>query len=186
MQLVDEEHDLALGVCDLLQDCFQPFLELASKLRAGRQARPCRARRCASRGGPRARRRRTAMRLRQALDDRRLSDAGLADEHRVVLRPPRQHLDHAADFVVAADHRIELALPCDGRQVAPVPFEGLILPLGMLIGHALRPTDARQRVEDRVLRRAGLRSAMRRAAGAPGRPRRRWRGTDARCSCTRP
>ena len=47
---------------------------------------------------------------RQALDDRRLADAGLADQHRVVLGAPRQHLDGAADFLVAADDRVELAV----------------------------------------------------------------------------
>ena len=47
--------------------------------------------------------------LREAFDDRGLADAGLADQHGVVLRAPLQHLDRAADFLVAADHRIELA-----------------------------------------------------------------------------
>ena len=47
---------------------------------------------------------------RQALDDRGLADAGLADQHRIVLGAARQHLDGAADFLVAADHRIELAV----------------------------------------------------------------------------
>ena len=46
----------------------------------------------------------------EPFDDRRLADAGLADEHRVVLGAARQHLDDAADLLVAADHRIELAL----------------------------------------------------------------------------
>ena len=48
--------------------------------------------------------------LRQALGDRRLADAGLADDHRVVLRAPVQDLHHAPDLVLAADHRVELAL----------------------------------------------------------------------------
>jgi uncharacterized protein YjiS (DUF1127 family) len=57
---------------------------------------------------PRARRRgRCAGR---ALDDRGLADAGLADQHRVVLGAAREHLDDAADLLVAADDRIELAL----------------------------------------------------------------------------
>ena len=47
--------------------------------------------------------------LREALDDRGLADAGLADQHRVVLGAPLQHLDGAADLIVAADDRIELA-----------------------------------------------------------------------------
>ena len=49
------------------------------------------------------------MRCAEPLDDRRLADAGLADQHRVVLGAPRQHLDDAADLLVAADHRIELS-----------------------------------------------------------------------------
>ena len=37
--------------------------------------------------------------LRQPLDDRRLADAGLADEHRVVLGAARQDLDDALDLL---------------------------------------------------------------------------------------
>ena len=48
--------------------------------------------------------------LRQPFDDRGLADAGLADQHRVVLGAARQHLDDAADLLVAADDRVELAL----------------------------------------------------------------------------
>ena len=47
---------------------------------------------------------------RQALGDRGLADAGLADQHRIVLGPAGEHLDGAADFLVAADDRVELAL----------------------------------------------------------------------------
>jgi len=38
-----------------------------------------------------------------------LADARLADQHRVVFGTPLQHLDGAADLIVAADHRVELA-----------------------------------------------------------------------------
>ena len=48
--------------------------------------------------------------LGQALHDGGLAHARLADQHRIVLGAPRQHLDHAADLLVAADHRVELAL----------------------------------------------------------------------------
>ena len=47
--------------------------------------------------------------LREPFDDRRLADAGLADEHRIVLGAAREHLNDAADLFVAADDRIELA-----------------------------------------------------------------------------
>ena len=52
--------------------------------------------------------------LGQALHDGGLAHAGLADEHGVVLGAARQHLDHAPDLLVAADHRVELARP---RQI---------------------------------------------------------------------
>ena len=47
---------------------------------------------------------------REAFDDRRFADAWLADEHGVVFRAPRENLNDAANFLIAADHRIELAL----------------------------------------------------------------------------
>ena len=109
VQLVDERDDLAVGAAlDLLQDGLEPLLELAAVLRAGDH-----------RGQVEADQALVAQRLGhvagddplgQALDDGGLADAGLADEHGVVLGPPRQHLDDAADLGVAADHRVELAL----------------------------------------------------------------------------
>ena len=81
------------------------------------------------------------MRPRESFDDGGLADAGLADEDRVVLGAAREHLDDAADFLVAADHRIELALPRQLGQVAAVAFERLIRAFGVLVRHALRSAD---------------------------------------------
>ena len=111
--------------------------------------------------------------LRQALDDGGLADARLADEHRVVLGAARQHLDDAADLLVAADHRVELALARELRQVAAVALQGLVLVLRVLVGHALAAADARQRLEDDVLRDATLTAAGRRRGSARPRPRSR-------------
>ena len=47
---------------------------------------------------------------RQALGDRRLADAGLADIERVVLGAAAQDLDGALDLVLAADQRIDPAI----------------------------------------------------------------------------
>ena len=47
---------------------------------------------------------------REALGDRGLADAGLADQQRIVLAPAAQHLDHALELERAADQRIGLAL----------------------------------------------------------------------------
>ena len=52
------------------------------------------------------------------------------------VRRDRTWID-AADLVVAADHRVELALPGLLGQVAAVPLERLVLLLGVLVGDAL-------------------------------------------------
>src|SRR4029079_9404265 len=100
--------DLAGRLGDLLEHGLEPLLELAAVLGAGEE-RPD-----VERPDPLALEplgdvaRDDA--LRETLDDRGLSGARLADENRVVLRAAREHLDDAADLLVAADDRVELAL----------------------------------------------------------------------------
>ena len=67
---------------------------------------------------------------RQALDDRGLADAGLADQHRVVLGAPGQDLDGAADLLVAADHRVELAVARRLGEVAGIFLQRVVGVLG--------------------------------------------------------
>ena len=91
VQLVDEQQDPPLGRVHLVEHGLQPLLELAAVLGAGHQ-------RAHVEGEDRL-----VLQplghvavddpLGQALDDRRLADAGIADEHGVVLRLPRQDLD---------------------------------------------------------------------------------------------
>src|SRR3954463_7258998 len=98
---------LAPGALDLCEDGLQPLLELAAVLRAGQQradveaddATVAQGLRDVAGDDP----------LGQALDDRGLADARLADQDRVVLRAAREDLDDAANLVVAPDHRVELA-----------------------------------------------------------------------------
>ena len=135
VQLVDEQDDLAGGGLDLGEDGLQPLLELAAVLGAGEQR--------ADVERPDA----LALQplgdvagddpLREPLDDRGLADAGVADQHRVVLRPPREHLDHAADLLVAADHRVELAALRQRGQVAAELLQRLVGALGILGGDPL-------------------------------------------------
>ena len=82
--------------------------------------------------------------LGQALDDGGLADAGLADEHGVVLGAAREHLHHAADLGVAADHRVELAGAGDLGEVRAVLLQGLEGVLRVLGG------DARHQVRIQV------------------------------------
>ena len=58
--------------------------------------------------------------------------AGLADQHRVVLRAAREHLDRAPDLLVPPDHGVELALLGERGQVAAVLLERLVRALGVL------------------------------------------------------
>ena len=135
VQLVDERDDLAVAVDDLLEHGLHAVLELAAVLRA-RDHRADVERDEAL----------VAQALGhvalddapgEALGDGGLADAGLADEHRVVLRAARQHLDDAADLLVAADDRVELALAGVLGEVAAVLLERLVLLLGVLAGDAV-------------------------------------------------
>ena len=120
VQLVDEEDDVARAL-DLVEHALEPLLELAAVLGAGDHAAEVEsqdalaAQALGDVGGDDL--------LRQALDDRRLAHAGLADEHRVVLRAPAEHLDDALDLLVAADHRVEPVVARQRGQVARVELE---------------------------------------------------------------
>ena len=123
VDLVDED-DQAVGVvADLVDHALEALLELAAVLRPGdhaghverHQALAC----------ERLRHIVVHDSLRDPLDDRGLADAGIAEEHRVVLRAPREDLDRLLDLVGAADDRVELALPRLVGEVAAVFVERL-------------------------------------------------------------
>jgi hypothetical protein len=154
VQLVDEQDDLAVGAGDLFQHRLQAILEFAAVLGA-RDERAQIQRLDAlvlerfghvARGDP----------LRDALDDGGLAHAGLADEHRVVLGAPGKHLHGPANFLVAADDRIELALAGQVGEVAGVLGQGLVALLGVGIGHALVAAHVGQGLEQIVAAHAGL------------------------------
>jgi hypothetical protein len=58
-------------------------------------------------------------RLGEALDDGGLADAGLADEHRVVLGAAAQHLHHPLGLTVATDDRVELLVAASWVRLRP-------------------------------------------------------------------
>ena len=107
MQLVDEHDDVRI-VGQLLHDRLEALFELTAILRAGDNQRD--VERQNPLVGQEVRHVAVDDLLRQAFDNRRLADAGLADEHGVVLRPAAEHLLHALELVLAADERIELVL----------------------------------------------------------------------------
>ena len=122
VQLVDEEHDVARAALDLVENALDAAFELAAIFRAGNQ-RPEREREhflvAQRRGhvpGDDA--------LREAFDDRRFADAGLADQHGIVLAAARENRDDAFDFVVASDDRIELAGAREIGEIARILRQG--------------------------------------------------------------
>ncbi len=150
VELVDEEDDLAVGLLDFLQDRLEALLEFAAVLRAREHGAEVERDDALvlERLGHVAR----DDAAREALDDRRLADAGIADEDGVVLRPAGQDLHDAPDLLVAADDRVELALARELREVLRVLLERLVLVLGALVGDAAAAPHVLQGGEDGGLR----------------------------------
>ena len=115
VELVDEQDDVAAGA-DLLEHLLEALLEVAAVAGAGHErAEVERVELLALEGlghvvGD--------DRLGQALDDGGLADAGLADEHRVVLGAAGEHLHDPLDLLRAADDRVELLLAGQLGEVA--------------------------------------------------------------------
>jgi hypothetical protein len=124
VELVDEGDDLALGVVDLLEDGLQPLLELAAVHRASDERRQVEGDQLLPLQGVGHVPRDDA--LGEAFDDRGLTDAGLADEHGVVLGAPCQHLADTTDLGIPPDDRVELAALGDLREVDAVLFESAL------------------------------------------------------------
>ncbi len=122
VELVDEQDDVA-ALGDLLHHLLQALLELAAVLRARHERGQVERVDLLAlqelgnlvRGDAGS----------QALDDRGLTDAGLADQHRVVLRAARQDLHHALDLGLAPDDGVELRLGGELGEVAPELVEEL-------------------------------------------------------------
>ncbi len=128
VHLVDEQDDRAFRGDHLVQHRLQPLLELAAVLRAGDQRAHVQRQELLVLQGLRHVAVDDAQG--QALDDGGLADARFPDQHGIVLGAPRQHLDGAADLLVAADHRVELLVPGGLGQVAGVALQRVVAFLG--------------------------------------------------------
>ena len=130
VQLVDEQQDAALGALHLVQHGLQALLELAAVLRARDQhAHVEREDRLVAEAlGHVA----VHDALGEPLDDGRLADPWIANQHRVVLRLAGEDLDHAADLAVATDHRVEPPAARLRHEVPSVSLERLVRRLGRL------------------------------------------------------
>ncbi len=134
MQLVDEEDDLALAALHFLDGGFEPLFELAAE--AGARQHGAQVQRDDALAHQRFGHVVGDDALGQPFDDGRLADARFADQDRVVFGAATKNLEHAQDFGVAPDDRVELALTGCGRQVLAVFFEDAILAFGVRFGDA--------------------------------------------------
>ncbi len=159
VQLVDEKDDRALRFLDLLQDRLQPVFEFPPVFGAGDH-------------GAQVERDDTLVlqpfgnvahvnAAGEPFDDRRLADAGLPDQHRVVLGAARKDLDHAPDFLVPADDRIDLSAAGQVGQIPRVPLQGLVFVLRVRIRDASRAANLFQRFQQRVFLRSRLLETLR-------------------------
>src|SRR5882672_2172273 len=150
VQLVDKQNNLALGGLDFLQHRLQPVFELAAKLRP--RQHPSQVERYHALIPQDFRHIARDDALRQAFDDRRLAHTRLANQHRVVLRSPRQHLHQAPNLLVAPNHRVQLPLARQFRQIARIPLQSLELGFWIRIRNPLGSPYGGQRLQNRLVR----------------------------------
>ncbi len=128
VHLVDEQDDRTFGGGDFIEHRLQPLLELAAVFGAGDEG--AHVERPQLLVGQAFGHVAVDDAQGQALDDGGLAHARLADQDGVVLGAAGQHLDRAADFLVAPDHGVQLAVAGGLGQVAGVALEGVIAFLG--------------------------------------------------------
>ncbi len=141
VQFVDEQDHLPFFLGQLVEHRLETLLELAAELGAGDQRAHVQGQHALALEalGHFA----VDDALGQPLDDRGLAHARFADQHRIVLGAPLQYLDGAANFVVAADHRIELAGTRPLGEVDGVFLQRLALAFGIRTLHGFSSTHAR-------------------------------------------
>jgi len=152
VQFVDEQDHPAFLLRQLVEQRLQALLEFAAELGAGNQRAHVQRQQAFVLQAVRHFAVDDA--LGKPLGDGGLADAGLADQHRVVLGAPLQDLDGPADFVVTADHRVELAFLGALGQVDGVLVQRLARFLGVGVIHRLAAAQVVHRVLEGLLRHA--------------------------------
>ncbi len=124
VHLVDEQDDVARRLLDLVDHALQPFFEFAAELGAGDERAHVEAHQLAvlepigdiAIGDAEG----------ETLGDGGLANPRLADQHGIVLGTAGEHLDGAANFLVATDHRIKFALARHLGEVAGIFLERVV------------------------------------------------------------
>ena len=138
VQLVNKNNGLAFVLRQVFEHVLQALFKFATELGAGQQRGHIQRQHALALEAVRHLARHNA--LGQPLDDGGLANARLTDEHGVVFGAALQHLNGAADFVVPADHRVELAQTRALGEVDAVFFERFALVFGVGAVHLLAAT----------------------------------------------
>ncbi|MNI42559.1 hypothetical protein D3C73_968580 [compost metagenome] len=144
VQFVDEQNDLPFLLRQFVQQRLEPLFELTAILGTGNQRPHVQGQQALALEAVRHFTVDNA--LGQAFGDGGFTDARLTDQHRVVLGTALQDLDGPANFVVTADHRIELAVFGALGQVDGVLVQGLACFLVVRIVDGLTTTQVVDRV----------------------------------------
>ena len=128
MHLVDEQDDVAIGLFDLIQHTFQSLFKLTAIFGARNQTAHIERHQLAvfkavwnvaigdSDG--------------QSFGNGGFTHTSLANQYGIIFGAARQYLDRAADFFVAADDGVKLALTRDLGQIAGEFFQRVITVFG--------------------------------------------------------
>ena len=158
VHLVDEQDDFTLGFGHLLEGGLEALLELTAILGPGHQGGHIQLDDAlvVEAFGHIA----IHNALGEALDDSRLADARLANQGGVVLGAAREDFNGTADFLIATDDRVQLALAGEGGQIAAVFFERLVSVFRVFTSDRLAAADVAEALQDGILGEAKLGQAF--------------------------
>ena len=127
VQFIDEDNRHAFVFGQFIEHGFQALLKFPSELGTRQQGGHVQRQNPFATQRVRHLARHNA--LRQTFHDGGLAHARLADQNRVVFGTALQHLNGTADFVISANHGVQLAQPCPLGQINAVFFKSFSLPL---------------------------------------------------------
>ena len=121
VQLVNKEHNI-LHTANLIHHGLDPLFKLTAILGSGNHERHIQRDHLVAMQhfGHIARHHQVG----QSLDNSRLAHAGFPQEYGVVLVAATQNLNDTLQLILASDHRVQVALNRQGRQIAPKGVQG--------------------------------------------------------------
>ena len=150
MQLIDKENDLTLGFSYLLEDSFEPLLELAAVFSAGDERAHIECKYVfvlqIVRNIPRHNS------LGKAFDRSSLADTGLADQYRIVLALSGQYQDSLTNLIITADDRIQLLLSGLLHEVRSVFVQCVVCRFRVVTHDPLVASDSAERLKECIPR----------------------------------